>query len=81
MPFLAFRGGQHVKAKPYNAISEATPNPVCNAVVQSFAIIRSREVLWQSSITLSICIAGQHANTCASKYAVTDALAPLPSHS
>jgi hypothetical protein len=77
------RGGQNVTSQPFKAISQTTSSHVYNVTVPSLETIISREVLWQSTVTLKIA-----AQTGSIKptgkylvnYGVTDALAPFPLH-
>ena len=52
--FQVFKGGQNVTCQPYKAISETTANHVYNVTVPSLKTISSREVLWQSTVTIRI---------------------------
>ena len=52
--FQVFKGGQNVTCQPYKAISETTANHVYNVTVPSLETIISREVLWQSTVTIRI---------------------------
>ena len=77
------RGGQNVTSQPFKAISQTTSSHVYNVTVPSLETIISREVLWQSTVTLKITTkpgttkpAGQYLVN----YGVTDALAPFPLH-
>jgi len=77
------KGGQNVTSQPFKAISQTTSSHVYNVTVPSLETIISREVLWQSTITLKITTkagttkpAGQYLVN----YGVTDALAPFPLH-
>ena len=51
-----------------------------NVTVPSLETIISREVLWQSTVTLKIATANKHATDFAVNYGVTDALARFPLH-
>ena len=79
--FQVFKGGQNVTCQPYKAISETTANHVYNVTVPSLETIISREVLWQSTVTLRISNPNKDASEFAVNYGVTDALAPFPLHS
>ena len=79
--FQVFKGGQNVTCQPYNAISETTTNHVYNVTVPSLETIISREVLWQSTVTIRIATENKSNNDFAINYGVTDALAPFPLHS
>jgi hypothetical protein len=79
--FQVFKGGQNVTCQPYKAISETTANHVYNVTVPSLETIISREVLWQSTVTLRISNPNKDGNDFAVNYGVTDALAPFPLHS
>ena len=77
------KGGQNVTSQPFKAISQTTSSHVYNVTVPSLETIISREVLWQSTVTLKITTkagttkpAGQYLVN----YGVTDALAPFPLH-
>ena len=77
------RGGQNVTSQPFKAISQTTSSHVYNVTVPSLETIISREVLWQSTVTLKI--TEKTANTkpvgqYLINYGVTDALAPFPLH-
>ena len=52
--FKVFKGGQNVTCQPYKATSETTANHVYNVTVPSLETIISREVLWQSTVTIRI---------------------------
>ena len=73
--FQVFKGGQNVPCQPYKAISETTANHVYNVTVLSLETIISREVLWQSTVTLRISNPNKDASEFAVNYGVTDALA------
>ena len=79
--FHVFKGGQNVTCQPYKAISETTANHVYNVTVPSLETIISREVLWQSTVTIRIATENKSNNDFAINYGVTDALAPFPLHS
>ena len=79
--FQVFKGGQNVTCQPYKAISETTANHVYNVTVPSLETIISREVLWQSTVTIRISNPNKDVNDFAVHYGVTDALAPFPLHS
>ena len=48
------KGGQNITAQPFKAISETPTAHVYNITVPSLETIISREVLWQSTVTLVI---------------------------
>ena len=73
--FQVFKGGQNVTCQPYKAISETTAQHTYTET------IISREVPWQSTVTLRISNPNKSANDFAINYGVTDALAPFPLHS
>ena len=79
--FQVFKGGQNVTCQPYKAISETTAQHTYTVTVPSLETIISREVLWQSTVTLRISNPNKSANDFAINYGVTDALAPFPLHS
>ena len=76
------KGGQNITAMPFKAISATTSAHVYNITVPSLETIISREVLWQSTVTIKI----QDKNNNKPygqflvNYGVTDALAPFPLH-
>ena len=78
--FQVFKGGQNITCQPYKAISETTANHVYNVTVPSLETIISREVLWQSTVTIRISNPNKSPNDFAINYGVTDALAPFPLH-
>ena len=47
-------GGQNVTSQPFKAISQTTSSHVYNVTAPSLETIISREVLWQSTVTLKI---------------------------
>ena len=77
------KGGQNITAMPFKAISATSSVHVYNITVPSLETIISREVLWQSTVTIKI----QDKNNNKPygqflvNYGVTDALAPFPLHS
>ena len=76
------KGGQNITAMPFKAISATTSAHVYNITVPSLETIISREVLWQSTVTLKITGNGNKpAGMFLINYGVTDALAPFPLHS
>ena len=79
--FQVLKGGQNVTCQPFKAISETKASHVYNVTVPSLETIISREVLWQSTVTLKITTTGKAAADFAVNYVVTDALAPFPLHS
>ena len=50
--FQVFKGGQNVTCQPYKAISETNAQHTYTVTVPSLETIISREVLWQSTVTL-----------------------------
>ena len=76
------KGGQNITAMPFKAISATSSAHVYNITVPSLETIISREVLWQSTVTIKI----QDKNNNKPygqflvNYGVTDALAPFPLH-
>ena len=70
-------GGQHVTCVPHRAISESSTCQAYNVAVPSLEIIISREVLWESTVTLRIEGTNKPANEFLVNYGVTDALAPF----
>ena len=74
------KGGQHVTSVPHRAISESSTCQVYNIAVPSLETIVSREVLWESTVTLRIEGTNKPANEFLVNYGVTDALAPFPLH-
>ena len=79
--FQVLKSGQNITCQPFKAISETKASHVYNVTVPSLETIRSREVLWQSTVTLKITTTGKVAEDFAVNYGVTDALAPFPLHS
>ena len=79
--FQVLKGGQNITCQPFKAISETKASHVYNVTVPSLETIISREVLWQSTVTLKITTTGKAAADFAVNYGVTDALAPFPLHS
>ena len=79
--FQVLKGGQNITCQPFKAISETKASHVYNVTVPSLETIISREVLWQSTVTLKITTTGKAAEDFAVNYGVTDALAPFPLHS
>jgi len=76
------KGGQNITAMPFKAISATTSAHVYNITVPSLETVISREVLWQSTVTLKITGNGNKpAGMFLVNYGVTDALAPFPLHS
>jgi hypothetical protein len=79
--FQVLKGGQNITAQPFKAISETISSHVYNVTVPSLETIISREVLWQSTVTLKITGTNKPAGQFLVNYGVTDALAPFPLHS
>ena len=79
--FQVLKGGQNITCQPFKAISETKASHVYNVTVPSLETIISREVLWQSTVTLKITTTSKAAADFAVNYGVTDALAPFPLHS
>ena len=79
--FQVLQGGQNITCQPFTAISETRASHVYNVTVPSLETIISREVLWQSTVTLKITTTGKVAEDCAVNYGVADALDPFPRHS
>ena len=79
--FQVLKGGQNVTCQPFKAISETKASHVYNVTVPSLETIISRELLWQSTVTLKITTTSKAAADFAVNYGVTDALAPFPLHS
>jgi hypothetical protein len=76
------KGGQNITAMPFKAISATTSAHVYNITVPSLETVISREVLWQSTVTLKITGNGNKPpGQFLVNYGVTDALAPFPLHS
>ena len=81
------KGGQNMTVASYNAVSQSTTAHTYVIQVPSQETIVSREVLWQSTITLRINCAANPANAARPanvpilQYGLTDALAPFPLHS
>jgi len=75
------KGGQNITAMPFKAISATTSAHVYNITVPSLETIISREVLWQSTVTLKITGLNKPNGMFLVNYGVTDALAPFPLHS
>ena len=77
------RGGQNVTSQPFKAISQPTSSHVYNVTAPSLETIMSREVLWQSTVTLKIKTQAGSTKPTGQylvNYGVTDALAPFPLH-
>jgi len=79
--FQVLKGGQNITCQPFKAISETKASHVYNVTVPSLETIISREVLWQSTVTLKITTTNKFDEDFAVNYGVTDALAPFPLHS
>ena len=79
--FQVLKGGQNITAQPFKAISETISSHVYNVTVPSLETIISREVLWQSTVTLKITGTNKIPGQFLVNYGVTDALAPFPLHS
>ena len=88
--YQVLKGGQNITSQPFNAISQSISAHVYNITVPSLETIISREVLWQSTVTLKINLAvpnnvtatlGKPGGQFLVNYGVTDALAPFPLHS
>ena len=79
--FQVLKHRQNITCQPFKAISETKASHVYNVTVPSLETIISREVLWQSTVTLKITTTGKAAADFAVNYGVTDALAPFPLHS
>ena len=60
--FQVCKGGHNITCQPYKAISETTTNHVYNVTVPSLETIISREVLWQSTVTIRISNPNKRAN-------------------
>jgi hypothetical protein len=75
------KGGQNITAMPFKAISATTSAHVYNITVPSLETVISREVLWQSTVTLKITGQNKPNGQFLVNYGVTDALAPFPLHS
>ena len=52
--FQVFKGGQNIACQRYKATSKTRANRVYNVTVPSLDTIISREVLWQSTVTIRI---------------------------
>ena len=77
------KGGQNITAMPFKAISTSTSAHVYNITVPSLETVISREVLWQSTVTLKITPKVDGSKPYGQflvNYGVTDALAPFPLH-
>ena len=74
------KGGQNVTSQPFKAISQTNSSHVYNVTVPSLETIISREVLWQSTITLKITGTNKPTGQYLVNYGVTDALSPFPLH-
>ena len=79
--FQVLKGGQNITAQPFKAISETISSHVYNVTVPSLETIISREVLWQSEVTIKITGFNKPNGQFLVNYGVTDALAPFPLHS
>ena len=79
--YQVLKGGQNITSQPFNAISATTSAHVYNITVPSLETIISREVLWQTEVTLKITGTGKPASEFLVNYGVTDALAAFPLHS
>ena len=78
--FQVLKGGPNITGQPL-AISETISSHVYNVTVPSLETIISREVLWQSTVTLKITGFNKPRGQFLVNYGVTDALAPFPLHS
>ena len=78
--YQVLKGGQNITAQPFKAISETSSAHVYNVTVPSLETIISREVLWQSEVTLAITSTAAAATEFLVNYGVTDALAPRYIH-
>ena len=65
------KGGQNITCQHFKAISETKASRVYNATVPSLETI-SREVLWQSTVTLKITTTSKASEDFAVNYGVTD---------
>jgi hypothetical protein len=76
------KGGQNITAMPFKAISASTSAHVYNITVPSLETVLSREVRWQSTVTLKITPKTDNKpyGQFLVNYGVTDALAPFPLH-
>ena len=79
--FQMLKGGQNITCQPFKAISETKASHVYNVTVASLETTISREVLWQSTVTLKIATTCKAAADFAVNHGVADALAPFPLHS
>jgi hypothetical protein len=78
--FQVLKGGQNITSQPYRAIFPTNSAHVYNVAVPSLETVISREVLWESTITLKITGINKPTNEFLVNYGVTDALAPFPLH-
>jgi hypothetical protein len=82
-----FKSGQNITSYTYNSISSSTSSHVFNIAVPSLETVISREVLWESTLTLRIEGNMNGANQVKPdnmflvNYGVTDALSAFPLHS
>ena len=79
--FQVLKGWQNVTCQPFKAISATNESHVYTVTVPSVETIKSREVLWKSTVTLKITGTAKGATEFLVNYGVTDALAPFPLHS
>ena len=93
--YQVIKGGQNMVSQSYKAISQSTSSIVFNVTIPSLETIVDREILFTSTVTLHITLAGGTrdtaipspgptgitANEFLVNYGVTDALAPFPLHS
>ena len=78
--YAVVKGGQNVTSQPLSAITQTPTSHVYNIAVPSLGTIISREVFWETEVTLEITGANKPAHEFLINYGVTDALAPFPLH-
>ena len=78
--YAVVKGGQNVTSQPFSAISQTPTSHVYNIAVPSLETIISREVFWETEVTLEITGTNKPAHEFLINYGVTDALAPFPLH-
>mgnify|MGYP001392258924 CR=1 FL=1 len=87
--YSVLKGAQNNTSYTYNAISATNSSHVFNIAVPSLETILSREVLWESTLTLQIQAnidtgtgnSQKNPDMFLVNYGVTDALAAFPLHS
>jgi hypothetical protein len=78
--YAVVKGGPNVTSQPFSAITQTPTSHVYNIAVPSLETIISREVFWETEVTLEITGTNKPAHEFLINYGVTDALAPFPVH-